>query len=110
MVVSSAHYLTMVNILLKFNENLSKGSGQYMELTRKCYDRWTDSRTDRDRQTAGQTKGVHIIYQPLRCGGLNTKMNGTFSAICISCLPFELGSPLGANSFFLRIDILLEGL
>ena len=42
--MSSAHPLTEVNILSKFNENLSKGSG-YMEWIGMFYgqtDEWTD--------------------------------------------------------------------
>ena len=40
-----AHHLTEMNISPKFNENLSKGSGD-MERTQKCYGR-TDRQTDR---------------------------------------------------------------
>ena len=65
-----AHRLTEVNIWPKFNENLSKGSGD-MERTRKCYDRtdgWMDRQTDR--WMDGQTKAISIIPHPLRGGGL----------------------------------------
>ena len=47
-VMGSAHRLTEMNIWSKFNENLSRGSGD-MEKTRKCYgqlDGQTDGRTD----------------------------------------------------------------
>ena len=52
--MGSAHCLIEVNILPKFNENLSRGSGD-KELTRKCF---------------GQMKGIPIIPLPLRSRGL----------------------------------------
>ena len=60
--MGSAHRLTEANIWPKFNENLSKGSGD-MVRTRKCYRRT-------DGQTEGQTKAISIIPSPLRGGGL----------------------------------------
>ena len=49
--MDSAHQLTEANICSKFNENLSKDSGD-MVRTRKCYGR-ADGRTDgqMDRRT-----------------------------------------------------------
>ena len=47
--MDSAHRLTEANVSPKFNENLSKGSGD-MERTRKCYG-----------MTDGQTKAISII-------------------------------------------------
>ena len=72
--MGSAHWLTEANIWPKFNENLSKGSGD-MERTRKCYGRtdgWTDGQTNgqTDRQTDGQAKAISIIPNLLRWGGL----------------------------------------
>ena len=54
-----AHRFTEANILPKFNENLSKASGD-TERTRKCYgltdgqmDRWTDGRPYTQMSTGG---------------------------------------------------------
>ena len=57
-VIGSAHRLTKRNIWLKFNENLSKGSGD-MERTRKCYG-WTDGRLER--QTF-KRKCTYVVIQ-----------------------------------------------
>ena len=64
-----AHHLTEVNISPKFNENLSKSSGD-MEWTQKCYG-WTDRQTDRltDRQT-DRRMAILITHLPLCEGGL----------------------------------------
>ena len=69
--MGSAHRLTEANTWPKFNENLSKGSGD-MERTRKCYGR-----------TDGQTKAISIISHLLRGGGLKKKKkNGSKNFDC----------------------------
>ena len=62
----SAHRVTERNILVKFNENRSKGSGD-MERTRKCY-----GRNDRlmDRRDGHTDEGHSYNPLPLRGGGL----------------------------------------
>ena len=64
--MSSAYPLTEVNILPKFNENFSKGSGD-MERTQKCH-RQMDGQMDR--RTDRLTKGIPIISLLLGVWGL----------------------------------------
>ena len=73
--MGSAHRLTEANIRPKFNENLSKGSGD-MERTRKCY-RMTDGQTDT------RTNEGHF-YNPPSASRRGTR-NSRLKSVTLNC-------------------------